>query len=67
MTTVAHAIDGDVGVVTLSKPPHNLLDDPMIEDLRQATGESCIPADRIKDLKRRKVLLSRRSPTGAFD
>ncbi len=33
MTTVTHEIDGAVGVVTLAKPPHNLIDDPMIDDL----------------------------------
>ncbi len=33
MTTVAHEIDGKVGVVTLAKPPHNLIDDKLIEDL----------------------------------
>ena len=33
MTTVTHEIDGKVGVVTLAKPPHNLLDDKLIEDL----------------------------------
>ena len=30
---VTHEIDGKVGVVTLAKPPHNLLDDALIEDL----------------------------------
>jgi enoyl-CoA hydratase/carnithine racemase len=33
MTTVTHTIDGKVGVVTLAKPPHNLMDDALIEDL----------------------------------
>ncbi|WP_027582407.1 enoyl-CoA hydratase/isomerase family protein [Bradyrhizobium sp. Ai1a-2] len=33
MTTVRHEIDGKVGVVTLAKPPHNLIDDALIEDL----------------------------------
>jgi enoyl-CoA hydratase/carnithine racemase len=33
MTTVTHEIDGKVGVVTLAKPPHNLMDDSLIEDL----------------------------------
>ena len=33
MTTVTHEIDGKVGVVTLAKPPHNLLDDQLINDL----------------------------------
>lgn len=36
MTTVTHEIDGKVGVVTLAKPPHNLLDDPLIEDIMAA-------------------------------
>jgi enoyl-CoA hydratase/carnithine racemase len=31
--TVTHEIDGKVGVVTLAKPPHNLLDDKLINDL----------------------------------
>ncbi len=31
--TVTHEIDGKVGVVTLAKPPHNLLDDKLIDDL----------------------------------
>src|SRR5215471_17797723 len=33
MTAVTHEMDGKVGVVTLAKPPHNLLDDKLIEDL----------------------------------
>jgi enoyl-CoA hydratase/carnithine racemase len=33
MATVTHEIDGKVGVVTLAKPPHNLMDDALIEDL----------------------------------
>ena len=33
MMTVIHEIDGKVGVVTLAKPPHNLLDDKLIGDL----------------------------------
>jgi len=36
MTTVAHEIDGAVGIVTLAKPPHNLLDDALLEDLMTA-------------------------------
>src|SRR3984893_12285345 len=36
MTTVKHEIDGKVGVVTLAKPPHNLLDDQLINDLVSA-------------------------------
>jgi enoyl-CoA hydratase/carnithine racemase len=31
--TVKYEIDGAVGVVTLAKPPHNLLDDTFLEDL----------------------------------
>jgi enoyl-CoA hydratase/carnithine racemase len=31
--TVKYEIDGAVGVVTLAKPPHNLIDDAMLEDL----------------------------------
>jgi enoyl-CoA hydratase/carnithine racemase len=33
MTTVTHEIDGKVGVVTLAKPPHNLIDDQLLDDL----------------------------------
>jgi enoyl-CoA hydratase/carnithine racemase len=33
MMTVTHESDGKVGVVTLAKPPHNLLDDQLIADL----------------------------------
>lgn len=33
MTTVTHEVDGKVGVVTLAKPPHNLIDDQLINDL----------------------------------
>lgn len=36
MKIVTHEIDGAVGIVTLAKPPHNLIDDPMIEDLMEA-------------------------------
>jgi enoyl-CoA hydratase/carnithine racemase len=36
MTNVTHEIDGKVGVVTLAKPPHNLLDDQLITDLVDA-------------------------------
>lgn len=36
MTTVTHEIDGAVGIVTLAKPPHNLIDDPLIDDLVRA-------------------------------
>jgi enoyl-CoA hydratase/carnithine racemase len=34
--TVKYEIDGAVGVVTLAKPPHNLLDDTLLEDLMTA-------------------------------
>jgi enoyl-CoA hydratase/carnithine racemase len=38
-------MDGAVGVVTLAKPPHNLLDDPMMDDLlaayRAVLAERC--------------------------
>jgi enoyl-CoA hydratase/carnithine racemase len=34
--TVNYVIDGAVGVVTLAKPPHNLLDDALFEDLMTA-------------------------------
>ena len=33
MMTVTDEVDGKVGVVTLAKPPHNLLDDSLIEHL----------------------------------
>ena len=36
MTTVAHEIDRAVGIVTLAKPPHNLLDDALLEELMTA-------------------------------
>jgi enoyl-CoA hydratase/carnithine racemase len=36
MTTVKTEIDGAVGIVTLAKPPHNLIDDAMIADLLTA-------------------------------
>lgn len=45
MTTVTHDMDGTVGIVTLAKPPHNLIDDAMIEDLmaayRQVVSAGC--------------------------
>jgi enoyl-CoA hydratase/carnithine racemase len=45
MTTVTHHMDGAVGAVTLAKPPHNLLDDAMMEDLlaayRAVLAEGC--------------------------
>jgi hypothetical protein len=34
--TVKYEIDGAVGVVTLSKPPRNLLDDGLLENLTTA-------------------------------
>lgn len=39
MTTVTHEMDGMVGVVTLAKPPHNLIDDQMMNDLLAAYRE----------------------------
>ena len=33
MTGVTHEVDGKVGVVTLAKPPHNLMDDAMLDDI----------------------------------
>jgi enoyl-CoA hydratase/carnithine racemase len=36
MATVTCEMDGKVGVVTLAKPPHNLLDDALIEDVLSA-------------------------------
>ena len=57
MATVTHEIDGKVGVVTLAKPPHNLMDDALIEDLvaayRAVVAGGC-----------RAILL--RSATGEF-
>lgn len=45
MTTVTHEIDGKVGVVTLAKPPHNLIDDQLINDLvaayRTVVADGC--------------------------
>jgi enoyl-CoA hydratase/carnithine racemase len=45
MTTVTHEIDGKVGVVTLAKPPHNLIDDVLVDDLvaayRAVIAEGC--------------------------
>ncbi len=45
MTTVTHEMNGTVGVVTLAKPPHNLIDDAMIVDLlaayRKVLAEGC--------------------------
>lgn len=39
MTTVTHEIDGAVDVVSLAKPPHNLIDDAMIADLVAAYSQ----------------------------
>ncbi len=43
--TVIFEKDGNVGVVTLAKPPHNLLDDPLIfaivDAYRKAVDEGC--------------------------
>lgn len=33
MPAVTYDLDGAVGVVTLAKPPNNLIDDPMLDDL----------------------------------
>lgn len=39
MTTVKIELDGAVGIVSLAKPPHNLIDDAMISDLLAAYRE----------------------------
>jgi enoyl-CoA hydratase/carnithine racemase len=43
--TVTHEIDGHVGVVTLAKPPHNLIDDQLLEGIiaayRAVVGGGC--------------------------
>ena len=36
MTTVKFEIDGQVGIVTMAKPPHNLIDDAFLFDLIEA-------------------------------
>jgi len=45
MSTVKYSRDDAVGIVTLAKPPHNLLDDAMIADLlaayREALADGC--------------------------
>src|SRR5260370_64969 len=56
MTTVTHEIDGKVGVVTLTKPPHNLLDDT--ERLAQRAGIA-----RAKEI----AMLGRRHTPQAFE
>lgn len=40
MTNVKFEMDGNVGVVTLAKPPHNLMDDPLIDDLVDVYGKA---------------------------
>ncbi|WP_206997845.1 enoyl-CoA hydratase/isomerase family protein [Trinickia mobilis] len=40
MSTVAFEKDGAVGVVTMSKPPHNLIEDTFLKDLLDAYGEA---------------------------
>jgi enoyl-CoA hydratase/carnithine racemase len=43
--TVLFEMDGQVGVVTLAKPPHNLMDDPLIDEVlaayNRAVSEGC--------------------------
>lgn len=39
MTTVTYEMDGAVGIVTLAKPPHNLIDDELIDDLMEAYAQ----------------------------
>ncbi|UYV38374.1 enoyl-CoA hydratase/isomerase family protein [Rhodobacteraceae bacterium D3-12] len=45
MSNVTFKRDGDVGVVTLAKPPHNLIDDALLSDLlaayKQAVDGGC--------------------------
>jgi enoyl-CoA hydratase/carnithine racemase len=36
MPVVTHEIDGAVGVVSIAKPPHNLIDDELLDDLMAA-------------------------------
>jgi hypothetical protein len=36
MPLVTHEIDGAVGVVSMAKPPHNLIDDELLDDLPSA-------------------------------
>jgi enoyl-CoA hydratase/carnithine racemase len=36
MPVVTHEIDGAVGVVSMAKPPHNLMDDELLDDLMAA-------------------------------
>ena len=40
MSTVMFEKDGAVGVVTLSKPPHNLIEDAFLKDLLRAYGQA---------------------------
>ncbi|WP_338811373.1 enoyl-CoA hydratase/isomerase family protein (plasmid) [Agrobacterium leguminum] len=45
MTTVRYDMDGTVGVVTLAKPPHNLIDDQFVEEIliayREVQAKGC--------------------------
>src|SRR5260370_39419505 len=54
MTTVTHEIDGKVGVVTLTKPPHNLLDDQLINDL--VAGYRAVVADGCRAILLRSAM-----------
>ena len=40
MSTVSFEKDGAVGVVTLSKPPHNLIEDALITDMLSAYSQA---------------------------
>lgn len=40
MTTILYERDGDVGVVTMAKPPHNLIDTQMLHELQSAFARS---------------------------
>ena len=40
MSTVTFEKDGAVGVVTLSKPPHNLIEDAFLKDMLDAYGQA---------------------------
>ena len=45
MGFVTHQLEGAVGVVSLAKPPHNMIDDPLLEELVDAykavVGQGC--------------------------
>lgn len=45
MTAIKYALEGAVGIVTLAKPPHNLMDDEMVAELvdayRRVIDEGC--------------------------